>query len=131
MICYFITAKILMKYIQNNGNIEVPKHTWALGNYTRFLTGATRIDLSLSDDADGAVYGSAFINEEKGQTYIIMVNSLKTEQNVTLEGLDLSGKNTEVYITSDKYNLKKAGSADLGAGYLLPSQSVVTFVIGG
>ncbi len=102
------------------------KRMWAMGNYSKFITGATRVSVSgklLSDD----VFASAYINEEKGEIYLIVTNDTDKEQKMGLS--DYDGKLIQAWETSAVNGLTKRGYIDSAYAYTLPAKSVTTFVI--
>ena len=102
------------------------KRLWAFGNYSKFITGATRVRVSgklLSDD----IFASAYINEEKGEIYLIVTND--SDQNAKMNLSDYDGKLIQVWETSEANGLTKLGYIDSSYSYTLPAKSITTFVI--
>ena len=110
--------------VSDNG-YTINQRMWAMGNYSKFITGATRVELSL-DNGD-SVFASAYINEQKQEIYIIATNSSDSTQKVELSGFD--DCEIKVWETSSAHDLECLGFVDPNYGYQLPSMSVTTFVI--
>ncbi|MDI6617312.1 MAG: glycoside hydrolase [Clostridiales bacterium] len=104
---------------------ETSKRLWSFGNYSRFIRpGYRRIKAEIEDNN---LLVSAYVSPKSDKTVIVFVNPSKEEKSIVFNGLN--GKYSEVYETSVNYNcslVKKI--ADLQS-YILPSESVTTFVI--
>ncbi|MBQ7384470.1 MAG: hypothetical protein IJV72_06740, partial [Clostridia bacterium] len=110
----------------SQNNYSVSPRLWALGNYSKFIVGSTRVEVSgglLSDE----LLASAYLNEENGEIYLVVVNTSETEQQMNLEGYD--DKLVKAWETSQSRNLECLGFVDPSFGYKLPPMSVTTFVI--
>ena len=106
-----------------NKKVETHQQYFIMGNYSRFITGATRVDLTMDTQSD-TLLGSAYIKD--GKTIVILTNEAESEQTVSFAGLD--GQVAEAHETSNEYNLQYVGDVDAAYGYTLPARSVTTFV---
>lgn len=110
----------------SQNNYEVSPRLWALGNYSKFIVDSVRVEVSgaiLSDD----LLASAYLNEENGEIYLVVVNTSKEEKQIDIDGYD--DKLVKAWETSQEHNLECLGFVDTSFGYKLPPESVTTFVI--
>ncbi len=112
--------------IVNDNGYSVNQRMWAMGNYSKFITGATRVELSLDTDED--IFASAYINEEKREIYVVATNASSSAASVELS--DFDGLEITAWETSATHNLERVGFVDAAFAYELPAMSVTTFVIG-
>lgn len=110
----------------NQKKYTVAPRMWAMGNYSKFITGATRVEVDGSLLTSN-ILASAYVNEEKGELYLIVTNDTKRAFKMNLAGYE--GKNIEAWETSAKNSLERMGRVDSSFGYELPAESVTTFVI--
>jgi O-glycosyl hydrolase len=101
------------------------KRMWSFGNYSKFIQpGYHRIDAA-SEDSDVLV--SAYVSPKGNKTVIVAVNSGVQEKAVTFH--NVKGKNTKIYETSEQFNLALVKEVNKLGSYVLPKESVTTFVI--
>lgn len=101
------------------------KRMWSFGNYSKFIKpGYHRIK---AEGEDSDVLVSAYISPQKDKTVIVAINSTNQEKPVTFS--NLKGKKTQIYETSEKSNLALVKEVSGLENYVLPSESVTTFVI--
>lgn len=117
-------------YVSGNtsdNTYRLSKRFWALGNYSKYIKGATRVELNESLMPDG-VYSSAYVSGDgKTLTYVI-VNEKTAGSTFTFAGLP-DGAMAEVYETSAKRDCSvQRGTMLASHGYELPGKSVTTFV---
>ena len=108
-----------------SGMVQTSKRMWVMGNYSRFVTGATRVELTMTD-APSDVYGTAYIREDVKKTTFVVTNASSSEKPISFAGMD--GKIGAAHQTSEQYDLQYIGDIDPAYGYVLPAQSVTTFV---
>jgi len=123
-------------YIQGVVGPATPtKRLYVLGNYSLFLPGSTRVDMSVGDanhrsfgntGKPNDVYGTAYLSEDGKQTIVVMTNETKEERSISFSGV--AGKTGRVYETTWANNLMYKGDVDPLYGYVLPAESVTTFV---
>ncbi len=105
----------------------VTRHFWAIGNYSKFIKGYTRVDVEETGLPDG-VMGSAYLAPDGRKLVFVAVNADAGDRTVTLSGLP-AGCEGEVYETSMQRTCETAkGIMKADNGYVLPAQSVTTFV---
>ena len=103
------------------------KHMWAIGNYSKFIKGYTRVDVEETGLPEG-VMGSAYLAPDGKKLVFVAVNENAAGQTVTLAGVP-EGAWSEVYETSmDRTCETSKGFMKADAGYELPPYSVTTFV---
>ena len=103
------------------------KHMWAIGNYSKFIKGYTRVEVEETGMPEG-VMGSAYLAPDGKKLVFVAVNESKADQTVTLAGVP-EGSFSEVYETSMERDCGTAkGFMKADNGYVLPAQSVTTFV---
>ncbi len=102
------------------------KRMWSFGNYSKFIKpGYYRIKAESEEDSDILV--SAYTSPKQDQTVIVAINSTNQEKPITFR--QLKGKKTRIYETSDNYNLDLVKEVNKLENYVLPPESVTTFVI--
>ena len=100
---------------------------WAVGNYSKFIKGYTRVEVEEACLPEGVV-GSAYLAPDGGKLVFVTVNETGEDQAVTLAGIP-EGSLGEVYETSMERTCGTAkGCMSVDNGYILPAQSVTTFV---
>lgn len=103
------------------------RHFWAIGNYSKFIKGYTRVEVEGTGLPDG-VMGSAYLAPDGRKLVFVAVNAGTGDRTVTLAGLP-AGCEGEVYETSMQRTCETAkGIMKAENGYVLPAQSVTTFV---
>ena len=112
----------LGKKDEATGLMTLTKNGYALGQFSKFMTGATRVKLSLTDEAD-EVYGMAFI--KNGQVIVNLNNEAEEPRTVSLAGISGVG---HVYTTDADYDLQYTGDVDAAYGITLLPGSVNTIV---
>ncbi len=119
----------LMYYNGNSSDLMISKRFYVMGNYSKFVTGATRVGL----DEYGMpknILSSAYVNTEDDALVYVVVNNGKTDETFSFAGLP-AGSVAEVYETSWIRDLELRGTMTADNGYTLPAQSVTTFVFKG
>lgn len=118
--------------MQKDGKVLPSKLLWALGNFSRFVRpGMVRIDLTYDDNrsleaAATSVMASAYLNKKTRQLVIVLINTTKDPQPVTLTDLRVKDGMFTTYTTSETSDLAR-GSTKADA-ISLPPRSVVTLV---
>ncbi len=106
---------------------RLTRHFWAVGNYSKFIKGYTRVEVEEACLPEGVV-GSAYLAPDGGKLVFVTVNETGEDQAVTLAGIP-EGSLGEVYETSMERTCGTAkGCMSVDNGYILPAQSVTTFV---
>ena len=116
----------LLYISEESDEVLTSKRFWAMGNYSRFITGATRVAVdgyALPKD----VYVSAYVQPEDDSLVYVFVNESDKNAGFAFNGLP-AGATAEVYETSCLRDLELRGTMSVDSGYVLPSQSVTTFV---
>ena len=109
------------------GEYRLTRHFWAVGNYSKFIKGYTRVEVEEACLPEGVV-GSAYLAPDGGKLVFVTVNETGEDQAVTLAGIP-EGSLGEVYETSMERTCGTAkGCMSVDNGYILPAQSVTTFV---
>jgi len=100
--------------------IVVPKRTYVLGQYSRFVTHGIRIHCDL-DDAPENIYASAY---KKGDALVCVVTNASDRAHL----LHFRQRFTRCHAwrTSESLNLADIGDISINEGCLLPKQSVTT-----
>ena len=70
---------------------------------------------------------TAYASPEGDRTVIVAVNPAKEEKAVAFE--EIQGKKTEIYETSEAHDLDLVKEVSGLEGYVLPPESVTTFVV--
>lgn len=106
-----------------DGQVYESKMLWALGNYSRFIpAGSRRLPVKMIN-ADG-LYVSSY--SSPGKIITVVVNSLKTEVNLKISGLNKKQKQLQAYLTTADLNL---APAFLNRGsILIPGESIATIL---
>ncbi len=65
------------------------RHFWALGNYSKFIKGYTRVGVDAPDAPEG-VLASAYLSPDERQLVFVLVNETVHKQAVILEECDRS-----------------------------------------
>ena len=101
------------------------QHFWVIGNYSKFIKGYTRVEGSGLTEG---VMGSAYLAPDGKKLVFVAVNDTAADKTITLAGIP-SGSRGEVYETSMQRTCETAKGVMLADnGYVLPAQSVTTFV---
>jgi O-glycosyl hydrolase len=79
------------------------------------------------DNEDSDVLISAYTSPKENKTVIVAINSTLQEKPLTFG--ELKGKNTQIYETSNSSDLALVKEVKGLKHYVLPSESVTTFVI--
>jgi O-glycosyl hydrolase len=101
------------------------KRMWSFGNYSKFIKPGYHRIKAESEDSDVLV--SAYVSPKKDETVIVAINSTNQEKPVTFS--NVKGRKTKIYETSEKSNLALVKEVSGLENYVLPSESVTTFVI--
>ena len=126
---YSYSDGLLYVKADNPDYLKISKRFWALGNYSKFVTGHTRVTVDESS-LPGGVYASAYLDANTGELVYVVVNEKTSEQAFAFGGLP-AGAEAEVYETSSRRDISsKRGTMLARYGYTLPAQSVTTFVFG-
>ncbi len=102
------------------------KRLWAMGQYARFVKGAYQVNAD-EYGMPKAVKSTAYVNGEDNTLVYVMVNEGKNDEAFSFAGLP-KGSKAEVYETSKIRNLEKRGTMTADCGYVLPAESITTFV---
>ena len=103
------------------------RHFWAIGNYSKFIKGYTRVEVEGAGLPEG-VMGSAYLAPDGKELVFVAVNDTAADKTVALAGLP-AGSRGEVYETSMQRTCETARGIMLADnGYVLPAESVTTFV---
>ncbi len=105
------------------------KRFYVMGNYSKFVTGAYRVTVD-EYGMPNHVLSTAYVNPEDGSLVYVVVNDSNTDHTFSFAGLP-AGSVAEVYETSRIRNLELRGTMTADAGYILPAESVTTFVFNG
>lgn len=111
---------------EQSDDVLTSKRFWAMGNFSRFITGATRVTVDsygLSDD----VYVSAYVQPEDDSLVYVFVNDSNKNETFAFSGMP-AGTTAQVYETSCVRDLELRGTVNANNGYVLPAMSVTTFV---
>ena len=115
-------------YTNDSGDTySTTKRMWAMGNYSKFVTGMTRIETD--GTLPSGVYVSAYKDEASGELVYVLINQSDAAQSVKLEGVP--AMNAQVWETSVNYNCQQIGLLNPKNAYQLPAKSVTTFVFTG
>ena len=110
--------------VTSTGEVAFPKRFFVAGQYSKFVTGHTRIGLDMP--ADDMLYGTAYLSPD-GKTITLIINNYNTEPAlISFQGLN--GKMGKAYQTSRTLNLQYIGDIDATYGYEVPAMSVTTIV---
>lgn len=117
-------------YVTDNptdNSYQLSKRFWALGNYSKFIKGQTRVELR-EERMPAETYASAYVSED-GDSITYVVGNEGTQAAVfTFAGLP-AGAKAEVYQTSSGRSCDEMRGTMLAAnGYELPARSLTTFV---
>lgn len=102
------------------------KRLWAMGQYARFTKGAIRIDVDEYGLPKG-VKATGYVNPEDGTLVYVVLNEGTADQTFSFVGLP-AGSVAQVYETSAIRDLELRGTITADAGYVLPAESITTFV---
>ena len=103
------------------------RHFWVIGNYSKFIKGYTRVEVEGSGLTED-VMGSAYLAPDGKKLVFVTVNDTAADKTITLAGIP-SGSRGEVYETSMQRTCETAKGVMLADnGYVLPAQSVTTFI---
>ena len=117
-------------YVNTDSTVVQPtKRLWAMGQYARFLKGATRVGVDEYGMPSG-VCASAYVNRAQDSLVYVLVNTKNEDQSFSFAGLP-AGSTAEVYETSAIRDLELRGTMTSDSGYVLPGLSVTTFVFHG
>lgn len=113
-------------------NTTCSKKYYVSKHYYRYIRpGAVRVK-STSDDPE--VFATAFDNQAKGTSTIVIINSGTEAKSISIQGADLPDAFTIYMTTSDSSeNCKEEGSVQSGADnhFKIPAKSIVTLQSGG
>lgn len=122
--------------MQKDGEVLSSKLLWAMGNFSRFVRpGMVRVDVTYDDNrsleqAATSVMASAYLDKKTRELTIVLINTTKGPQPITLSGLETALSVNDdaftTYTTSESTDLAK-GSTKANA-ISLPARSVVTLV---
>ena len=118
--------------MQKDGKVLSSKLLWAMGNFSRFVRpGMVRVDVTYDDnrtllDAATSVMASAYLNKKPRELVVVLINTTKGPQPVSLAGLKVRDNTFATYTTSETTDLVR-GSVKVDA-ISLPARSVVTLV---
>lgn len=118
--------------MQKDGKVLSSKLLWAMGNFSRFVRpGMVRVDVTYDDnrtllDAATSVMASAYLNKKTRELVVVLINTTKGPQPVSLAGLKIRDNTFATYTTSETTDLVR-GSVKVDA-ISLPARSVVTLV---
>ncbi|MBQ7247497.1 MAG: glycoside hydrolase family 30 protein [Lachnospiraceae bacterium] len=119
-----------LAYGNRDGNLVIPaKRLWAMGQYARFIKGATRV-AAYEGNMPAKIYSSAYVNPDDDQIIVIVVNEGKEDKTFSIEGIK-AGSTAQVWETSAIRDLGSRGTMTVDSGYTLPAQSITTFVFDG
>jgi O-glycosyl hydrolase len=112
-------------YIRSpKGPVDTSKNLWVLGNYSKFVSGGVRIGLGITETED--LYASAYLCADEKTIVVVATNTGPKERAISFTGM--GDKIAEVYETSASNSLTYIGDINASYGYILPSQSVTTFM---
>lgn len=115
--------------VQGGRAIEVSTRLYALGNYSKFITGYTRVDCLTVNEGDSEnIFASAYISPDGKQTAVIVTNAALSNQTFSFKGDAWQGRTAKMYLTSVSEDLEYQGDISTDYGVELPFQSVATFV---
>ncbi|GMK40650.1 hypothetical protein PCCS19_37060 [Paenibacillus sp. CCS19] len=101
------------------------KRMWSFGNYAKFIKpGYHRIE---TDNGDSDILVSAYASPNEKETVIVAINTSASEKPITFG--DLKGKKASIYETSNNADLALVKEVNGLKHYVLPAESVTTFVI--
>lgn len=109
-------------FASDDGRAGLGYRAYVVGQYSKFITGATRIEMELTDEND-EVYGTAYVKD--GQTIVILNNESTSERTVSLSGITGIGA---MYTTDGELRLQYNGDVDAAYGITLSPESVNTIV---
>ena len=121
---------------EEDGNFEVSKLMWGLGNFSRFVRpGSLRIqvdapagktELQCADD----LLVSAYINNDKRELVIVAINNSKSVQKAKFDFKGLKIKKLKPYITSDVAgdDLNPKKEIISSGEQTIPARSIITYV---
>jgi len=115
----------ILVYVRKDGRVEASKKMWALGNYSRFLPGTTRVGLTISCAERAMLFGSAYTRPEGGQV-VVLTNNSTLPQELTFTGTDT--QQAQVFLTDADHDLTDMGLCDVTNGYVLPPRSIATLL---
>lgn len=117
------TGGSLLEFAED-GTVYTPKRFWVAGQYSKFVTGTTRVEMAMPEVS--GLFGTAYISDDENTITLVINNYSDQDQLISFEGLD--GMMAKAYQTSDAYNLQYIGDVDATYGYSVPSMSVTTLV---
>lgn len=114
-----------------NGACEPNDALWAMANYSKFITGYTRVGcdferIQLDDGADSQVVASAYVSPDGSKTAVVVVNEDLKDHTISFAGLE--GKAAKVYRTDFQSHCEYVGDMSAAYGYELGFRTVTTFV---
>ncbi|MBP5294464.1 MAG: hypothetical protein J6Y95_01945 [Lachnospiraceae bacterium] len=119
-----INGGSLAAYDEAHNSAHLNPQAYVIGQYSKFITGATRIGCSLAEEE--GVFGSAY--EKDGQLILIVTNESSEKKTIYADGV--SGKG-QAWRTSEELSLQYIGDLDASHGIELPPLSVTTIVFDG
>lgn len=117
----------LTYYSAENNIIETTKRLWALGNFSRFTVGATRIGVNTSHLPSG-IFAMAF--KKDSSLIYTLINENNSAASLSLAGLP-AGATATMYETSEARNCELVGHVLADNAVSLPARSIVTLVFDG
>ncbi len=120
----------------NNGDESVytSKLFWIMGNYSRFVRpGMVRVNVETLELSIEGTHLSAYLNKQTGRVVVVALNHTRKTETVPLDirGGSVKGYTLTSYITSDRPgdDLRKSSTGAFKGSVILPSKSVVTYVL--
>ncbi len=103
------------------------KTLWAFGNYSRFIKpGSQRLPLQITGSSKEQLYASAY---QVGKNIVtVVVNMQDTDLTVDLNNNGGKLKQTQLFVTSDQYNLFPVEKYKSPDQVQIPAKSVCTIV---
>ena len=112
---------------QTDGQVYDSKTLWAFGNYSRFIKpGSQRLPLQITGSSKEQFYASAYQVGKKIVT--VLVNMQDTDLTVDLNNNGGKLKQTQLYVTSDQFNLFPVEKYKSPDQVQIPAKSVCTIV---
>ena len=119
-----INGGSLAAYDEARNCVHLNPQAYVIGQYSKFITGATRIGCSVAEGE--GVFGSAY--EKDGQLILIVTNESSEKKMISVDGVNGIGS---AWRTSEELSLQYIGDLDVSKGINLPPLSVTTIVFNG
>lgn len=103
------------------------RHFWALGNYSKFIKGYTRVGVDAPDAPEG-VLASAYLSPDERQLVFVLVNETVHKQAVILEGMRPEQRGVAYETSMQRTCDTPCAQIDGDGFYTLSSRSVTTVV---